>query len=112
MPPAQNAHVPRKQILEWVYEKGVADPAQMSNLSKLDREQLAAGMTFLSGATLAHQAASDGVQKLLIEWEDFGSQAAAASASTSGGLNAEGAGDAEEKKGGAGAAAVDGRRLD
>jgi 23S rRNA (adenine2503-C2)-methyltransferase len=88
-----------KQILEWVYEKGVADPGQMSNLSKLDREQLAAGMTFLSGATLAHQAASDGVQKLLIEWEDFGSQAAAASASTSGGLNAEGAGDAEEKKG-------------
>jgi 23S rRNA (adenine2503-C2)-methyltransferase len=60
-----------KQVLEWVYEKGIADPAAMSNLSKLDRERLARDMTFLSGRTLTHQAATDGVQKLLIEWEDF-----------------------------------------
>lgn len=60
-----------KQILEWVYEKGVADPSQMSNLSKRDRELLGAEMTFLSGETLAHQSASDGTQKLLIEWRDF-----------------------------------------
>ncbi|MDX2118958.1 MAG: 23S rRNA (adenine(2503)-C(2))-methyltransferase RlmN [Planctomycetota bacterium] len=59
-----------KQILEWVYEKGVCEPEKMSNLSKLDRETLARDMTFLSGRTLAHQKASDGVQKLLIEWED------------------------------------------
>lgn len=61
-----------KQILEWVYEKGIADPAQMSNLSKLDRQHLAEGMTFLSGRVLAHQRATDGVQKLLIEWNEEG----------------------------------------
>jgi 23S rRNA (adenine2503-C2)-methyltransferase len=57
-----------KQILEWVYEKGVADPALMSNLSKLDRETLAREMVFLSGEVVKHQAASDGTQKLLIQW--------------------------------------------
>ncbi|MFZ4574529.1 MAG: 23S rRNA (adenine(2503)-C(2))-methyltransferase RlmN [Phycisphaerales bacterium] len=59
-----------KQILEWVYEKGVGDPAKMSNLSKLDRDKLGAEMTFLSGEAVAHQIASDGTQKLLIEWQD------------------------------------------
>ena len=61
-----------KQILEWVYEKGVADPHAMSNLAKREREQLAAEMTFLSGDTLSHQSASDGTQKLLIQWTDAG----------------------------------------
>ncbi len=58
------------QILEWVYTKGVIDPAAMSNLSKLDRDVLTREMTFLSGATLRHQLASDGVQKLLVEWDE------------------------------------------
>jgi 23S rRNA (adenine2503-C2)-methyltransferase len=58
------------QILEWVYQKGVIDPEAMSNLSKLDRQRLAERMTFLSGETIAHQKASDGVQKLLIEWTE------------------------------------------
>jgi len=58
------------QILEWVYEKGVADPAEMTNLSRADRETLAREMTFLSGATLGHQRATDGVQKLLVQWDD------------------------------------------
>jgi 23S rRNA (adenine2503-C2)-methyltransferase len=57
-----------RQILEWVYQKGVIDPEKMSNLSKLDRQRLTERMTFLSGETVAHQKASDGVQKLLIEW--------------------------------------------
>jgi len=61
-----------KQILEWVYEKGIADPALMSNLSKLDRDRLARDITFLSGTTLLHQRASDGTQKLLIEWDSPG----------------------------------------
>lgn len=56
------------QVLEWVYRKGVIDPAQMSNLAARDREALAADMAFLSGTTLAHQRASDDTQKLLIEW--------------------------------------------
>lgn len=59
-----------KQILEWVYEKGIVDPTQMTNLSARDRQLLAEQMTFLSGPTVAHQLATDGTQKLLIEWPD------------------------------------------
>ncbi|MBL0922295.1 MAG: 23S rRNA (adenine(2503)-C(2))-methyltransferase RlmN [Phycisphaerales bacterium] len=60
------------QVLDWVYAKGVADPAQMSNLSKRDREVLAAEMTFLSADVVRHQLATDGTQKLLLEWRDPG----------------------------------------
>ena len=59
-----------KQILEWVYAKGVIDPGAMSNLSGADRDLLASEMVFLSGPTIAHQLATDGTQKLLIEWPD------------------------------------------
>ncbi|MEQ8844489.1 MAG: 23S rRNA (adenine(2503)-C(2))-methyltransferase RlmN [Phycisphaerales bacterium] len=59
-----------KQLLKWVYERGVVDPAQMTDLSKRDRETLAGEMAFLSGPTVAHQLATDGTQKLLIEWPD------------------------------------------
>lgn len=65
-----------KQILEWVYEKGVCDPALMSNLSKRDRDVLSTEMTFLSGETVRHQRATDGTQKLLIEWTDYSPRAA------------------------------------
>jgi len=56
------------QILEWVYQQGVCDPSRMTNLSGRDRETLAREMTFLSGDVLAHQVATDGTQKLLIQW--------------------------------------------
>jgi 23S rRNA (adenine2503-C2)-methyltransferase len=59
------------QVMEWVWQKKVHDPAKMSNLSKLERDMLAAEMTFLSGTTIAEQAASDGTRKLLIEWNDY-----------------------------------------
>ncbi len=59
-----------RQILEWVYQKGIAEPEKMSNLSKLDRTRLAADITFLSGEVIRHQSATDGVQKLLIEWRE------------------------------------------
>ncbi len=59
-----------KQVFDWVYAKGVGDPLAMTNLKPAEREQLAAEMTFLSGETVAHQVASDGTQKLLIEWSD------------------------------------------
>jgi 23S rRNA (adenine2503-C2)-methyltransferase len=58
------------QVLEWVYRKGVGDPALMTNLSKRERELLAGEVTFLSGRTVREQAASDGTKKLLIEWDD------------------------------------------
>ncbi|MEL7473929.1 MAG: 23S rRNA (adenine(2503)-C(2))-methyltransferase RlmN [Planctomycetota bacterium] len=58
------------QILDWVYAKGVIDPAQMSNLPAVLRETLAEEMAFESGVTLQHQAATDGTQKLLVQWSD------------------------------------------
>ncbi len=57
-------------ILEWVYAKGIIDPASMTNLSRRDRETLASDMAFLTGDVLAHQRASDGTQKLLIGWNE------------------------------------------
>jgi len=78
------------QILEWVYEKGVIDPTLMTNLSKRERDVLAAEMTFLSGAIVAHKKASDGVQKLLLQWHDAdASQAAASSGDAGDGLSLE-----------------------
>lgn len=62
------------QILEWVYAKGVGDPALMSNLAPRDRETLAREMRFLSGETVRHQVATDGTQKLLIEWYGGGKE--------------------------------------
>jgi 23S rRNA (adenine2503-C2)-methyltransferase len=59
-----------QQILEWVYRKQVVDPAAMSNLAALERQMLAREMTFLSGEVIKHQSASDGVQKLLVEWSE------------------------------------------
>ncbi len=59
-----------KQILEWVYRKGIIDPDAMSNLSKTDRATLKNEMTFLSGDLLTEQTATDQTRKLLIEWSD------------------------------------------
>ena len=59
------------QILEWVYQKGVADPSLMSNLSKRDRELLAEKMVFVSGDIVREQAATDGTRKLLVQWRDY-----------------------------------------
>jgi len=59
------------QVLDWVYAKGVADPSAMTNLAKRDRDLLAAEMTFLSGEVVRHQTATDGTQKLLVEWTDY-----------------------------------------
>ncbi|MCE9590325.1 MAG: 23S rRNA (adenine(2503)-C(2))-methyltransferase RlmN [Planctomycetes bacterium] len=58
------------QVLEWVYQKHVADPAAMTNLSKRDRDLLAEQMRFLTGRVVAHQTATDGVQKLLMDWAE------------------------------------------
>ncbi len=57
-----------EQILDWVYRKRVASPEAMSNLSKADRAALSRGMTFLSGTVVRHQVATDGTQKMLVEW--------------------------------------------
>lgn len=67
------------QILEWVYAKGVTDPEKMSNLSKLDRAALTRDMSFESGDVLRHQLATDGTQKLLVQWTDYAPEGEAAS---------------------------------
>lgn len=58
-----------KQVLEWVYAKGVADPALMTNLSETDRATLAEHMDFVVGGVLRHERATDGTQKLLVDWD-------------------------------------------
>ena len=62
-----------KQIAEWVYDKGEADPKNWSNRPARHRAMLSAELPLLTGRTLEHQSASDGTQKLLIEWDDAGS---------------------------------------
>ncbi|MFW6060135.1 MAG: 23S rRNA (adenine(2503)-C(2))-methyltransferase RlmN [Phycisphaeraceae bacterium] len=57
-----------RQVLEWVYHHGIADPQRMTNLPKRERAALTERMTFLRGATVGHQRATDGTQKLLMEW--------------------------------------------
>lgn len=57
------------QVLRWVHERGVLDPAEMTDLSKRAREILASEMVALRGTVRAHQVASDGTQKLLLGWD-------------------------------------------
>lgn len=57
-----------KQVMDWVYAKGVADPLAMTNLGKADRQLLADRLMFIDGSAIRHQQASDGTQKLLIDW--------------------------------------------
>lgn len=57
-----------KQVLEWVYGKGAGAFDVMTNLSKRDRELLSERLHILSGRIVAEQSATDGVRKLLIDW--------------------------------------------
>ena len=56
------------QVIDWVYAKGVADPREMTNLADRDRVMLVERMRFLDGAVVRHQRATDGTQKLLVDW--------------------------------------------
>ena len=64
-----------KQLLQWVYEKSVTDSAQMTNLSKADREKLSSAIRFHTLKPTQHQSATDGTQKLLLELTDSESPA-------------------------------------
>ena len=57
-----------KQLLDWVYRRGVVDPAAMSDLSKAARELVAREMRFEQGEVRRHLLATDGTQKLLLAW--------------------------------------------
>lgn len=69
-----------EQIARWVYERGVVDPALMTDLSKLARERLAREMIFLQGRVRNSLLASDDTQKQLIAWPRAADDAAARSA--------------------------------
>lgn len=57
------------QILQWVYERGVVDPQQMTNLSRRDRDTVAGMFRFASGQAVREQTSEDGTRKLLISWK-------------------------------------------
>ncbi|MEM7577958.1 MAG: 23S rRNA (adenine(2503)-C(2))-methyltransferase RlmN [Planctomycetota bacterium] len=57
-----------KQLLDWVYRKHVAEPAAMTNLSGRDRAIVAERLDFTLGSVVQHQRATDGTQKLLVDW--------------------------------------------
>ncbi len=56
------------QVLDWVYRHGVTDPDKMTNLGASDRQTLAHRLCFIRGRVLGHQRATDGTQKMLIDW--------------------------------------------
>jgi 23S rRNA (adenine2503-C2)-methyltransferase len=58
------------QIYQWVYQKLVANPQEMLNLSKLDRQTLGERISYELGAVTQHQNSADGTQKILVTWPD------------------------------------------
>ena len=63
------------QIYQWVYQKLVANPREMLNLSKLDRQALDERISFSVGSVTQHQSSTDGTQKILVTWEEDGAMA-------------------------------------
>ena len=66
-----------EQVRRWVYEAGVVDPEQMTDLPRSVRELLAQRLRFVSGEVVRQQAASDGTRKLLLAWPEAGGDAPA-----------------------------------
>lgn len=71
-----------KQMMHWVYKARTADPAAMTDLSARDRGVIAENIRFVTCHTLQHQTATDGVQKLLLEWTDHSNPLAVVGNST------------------------------
>ncbi len=55
------------QLLQWVYERGVTDPRNMTDLSKVDRESIAERIVFEHWQVNQQQHATDGTHKLLLQ---------------------------------------------
>src|SRR5687767_11554764 len=58
------------QLMDWIYGKLVADPEQMTNLSKRDRDLLKERFDFSTATITRQQTSSDGTVKLLLTWPD------------------------------------------
>ena len=59
-----------KQIWQWIYYRGATDFAQMTNLSKKVRDDLADRFVLDRPAVTAHQQSTDGTQKWLLRFPD------------------------------------------
>ncbi len=59
-----------RQILHWIYRRGVTDFAAMSNLGQDLREQLAAAFSLESPAIASRQTSVDGTTKFLLRLAD------------------------------------------
>ena len=59
-----------KQICQWIYEKGITDFSQMSNLSKKLRKDLSESFQFGSLHQVVEQVALDGTKKRLYRLYD------------------------------------------
>ena len=58
------------QIFRWIYQRGIADPSQMTDLSRELRTALADGFT-ITAPTLVHRETSvDGTEKFLLRMSD------------------------------------------
>ena len=58
------------QILQWVYEKGVLDPENMTNIGKKDAEKLRSMINFDELTVVQEQLARDGTVKWLFKLHD------------------------------------------
>lgn len=67
--PQKQARMRVGQIWQWIYQKGVRDFAQMTNLSKAYREDLAAHFTVSVPEVVTKQVSEDGTRKYLVRIE-------------------------------------------
>ncbi len=58
------------QILRWIYEKRAVTFDDMSDLPKALRQQLADAFTLCTAQVVALKEASDGTEKMLLQWPD------------------------------------------
>jgi len=59
-----------KQILSWIYEKGVDSFDEMTNISKRHRDLLSERLFFRRSNKVVEKVASDKTRKLLLAWDD------------------------------------------
>jgi 23S rRNA (adenine2503-C2)-methyltransferase len=59
-----------KQLRDWVYGKGIADPGAMTNLSPRDRATVIEQCSFGTASIVRNQRSEDGTLKLLLRWPD------------------------------------------
>lgn len=60
-----------KQLMQWVYGKGIADLSLMTNLGPEAQRAFAENLVIRRGGIVAHEKASDGTQKLLLDWQSL-----------------------------------------